>query len=312
MANGNNKTTEWFIAKCKEKFPDYDYSKTIYVCSKTPLIITCPVHGDFIKLPSSVPECQICSQERRNRLQTGTQEDFITRSKLIHVDRFDYSRVDYKTARIKVQIRCKVHDVWFWQVPDIHVHGKGCKLCANDQQTRHRASTFGHFLMRARKVHGDRYEYSNVKYKNAKTNILVTCREHGDFTIWPDNHWAGSGCMACNKAGFKSDKAASLYVLRCGDITKVGITGMKPEKRCRQISRSFGDVFEVLKVFTFAVGNEAVRVEQTIIRLLRTIYESPSKEFDGYTECFYNVNLDDLLLKIETEIIRRDYGNKTT
>jgi hypothetical protein len=302
MANGNNKTTEWFIAKCKEKFPDYNYEKTVYVDAKTKVIRTCNIHGDFIRTPDNGAECQVCSRIRRTKAQTGSLAAFIAKATQVHGDKYDYSRAYFKNARTKLDIRCKVHDTWFSQAPDTHCSGKGCKLCANDLQASSRSSTLEHFLIKARKVHGDRYKFDNVKYKNAKTDVLVTCDEHGDFTIRPDNLWSGSGCMVCNKAGFKSDKPAYLYVLRNGNITKIGITGNRPEKRCNQISSSFGSNFEILKVFTFDIGNKAIRVEQVLLNILRCAYKSPEIYFDGYTECFIDVDMTYLIELIENEL----------
>ena len=45
------KTTEEFIERAKQIFPEYDYSKVNYVDSLTKVIIGCPKHGDFSILP---------------------------------------------------------------------------------------------------------------------------------------------------------------------------------------------------------------------------------------------------------------------
>jgi hypothetical protein len=37
------------------------------------------------------------------------------------------------------------------------------------------------FITKARKIHGERYDYSSVCYINAKTNVIIICREHGEF-----------------------------------------------------------------------------------------------------------------------------------
>jgi len=37
------------------------------------------------------------------------------------------------------------------------------------------------FLDKARKIHEDKFDYSKLEYNTAKTKIIVTCREHGDF-----------------------------------------------------------------------------------------------------------------------------------
>lgn len=53
------------------------------------------------------------------------------------------------------------------------------------------------FIERARKVHGDRYDYSKVEYVNNKTNVCIICPEHGEFLQTPNSHLEGKGCRSC-------------------------------------------------------------------------------------------------------------------
>ena len=50
-------------------------------------------------------------------------------------------------------------------------------------------------------ANNNQYEYSRMveDYVNNRTNMTVTCREHGDFIITPANHNKGVGCMACGR-----------------------------------------------------------------------------------------------------------------
>ena len=57
--------------------------------------------------------------------------------------------------------------------------------------------TVNDFLLKAKEVHGNKYDYSKVVYKNNKTKIIVTCIEHGDFEIRPDCLLNGTGCPLC-------------------------------------------------------------------------------------------------------------------
>lgn len=38
------------------------------------------------------------------------------------------------------------------------------------------------FIRRAKKVHGDKYDYSKVKYVKAKEKVCIICPIHGEFT----------------------------------------------------------------------------------------------------------------------------------
>lgn len=53
------------------------------------------------------------------------------------------------------------------------------------------------FIIKARMVHGDIYNYDKVKYVNKETPIIITCKTHGDFLQKPHNHINGCGCPFC-------------------------------------------------------------------------------------------------------------------
>ncbi len=55
------------------------------------------------------------------------------------------------------------------------------------------------FIARAQAVHGDRYDYSKVKYVNNQTKVCIICKEHGEFWQKPKNHLSGNGCVICSK-----------------------------------------------------------------------------------------------------------------
>ena len=60
------------------------------------------------------------------------------------------------------------------------------------------------FIEKAKKVHGDKYDYSKVVYKNAKTKICVICPIHGEFFITPHHHLEGKGCKKCSIESLKN------------------------------------------------------------------------------------------------------------
>ena len=61
-----------------------------------------------------------------------------------------------------------------------------------------RKLTTNEFIERAKEIHGNKYNYSNVEYKNAVTKIRILCNQHGSFQQLPYNHLAGRGCRQCN------------------------------------------------------------------------------------------------------------------
>ena len=53
------------------------------------------------------------------------------------------------------------------------------------------------FIERARKIHGNFYDYSKVDYKGRDINICIICPIHGEFWQTPHNHINGSKCPKC-------------------------------------------------------------------------------------------------------------------
>ena len=55
------------------------------------------------------------------------------------------------------------------------------------------------FIERSNKIHGRKYSYDKVDYKNQRTKVIITCPIHGDFEQTPKNHMKGQGCPLCGK-----------------------------------------------------------------------------------------------------------------
>jgi len=123
------------ITSNKEKFINsavkthndkYLYDKVDYAKNSIPVSIICKIHGEFKQKPNvhllggGCPKCGGTSKL--------TQEEFINKSKLIHGDKYDYSKVYYKTNKNKVVIICSEHGE-FSQSPSHHTMGSGCPTC---------------------------------------------------------------------------------------------------------------------------------------------------------------------------------------
>ena len=60
-----------------------------------------------------------------------------------------------------------------------------------------RKLTTKEFIEKAREVHGDKYDYSKVRYANSKTKVCIICPKHGEFWQEANSHLQGSGCSKC-------------------------------------------------------------------------------------------------------------------
>jgi len=52
------------------------------------------------------------------------------------------------------------------------------------------------FIQKAKQVHGNKYDYSLVKYINAYTKVCIICSEHGKFWQRPTHHY-NENCPKC-------------------------------------------------------------------------------------------------------------------
>lgn len=181
-----------FVEKAKSVHGSkYDYSGVIYVNSKTKVIIKCPFHGSFYQRPDSHLAERGCS-ECDNDSRRASKEEFIKRARLVHGDKYDYSKVEYVNKETKVTITCPLHGD-FYQRPGSHLANCGCNKCG-EYRTR---LTQDEFILKAKQKHGNRYNYDKVSYVNNKTPVVIICPKHGEVKQKPFNHLAGNGCYKC-------------------------------------------------------------------------------------------------------------------
>lgn len=185
---------------------NYDLSNVGNLSYFEPFTLMCLKHGEFSLVPNNIignklMNCPRCSREKLSL----TQEDFISRSKIINGDKFDYSLVDYVNLETKVIIKCNKGHI-FKQRPDGHLKLKGCPKCGG-----HGPYSQDDFLFKAKQIHGDRYDFSKIEYINHKTPITVICSVHKDFFIMPPVFLRGSGCKRCAFDSFKLTQEEFLH-----------------------------------------------------------------------------------------------------
>jgi len=195
---------------CKEKFITnaikihgdiYDYSKSIYTGCENKLIIICKEHGEFEQQPNNHlygKGCYNCGRTQVNDSRRSNLDEFLKKAVEIHKDLYDYSKVEYVNNHTKVEIICKEHGE-FEQTPSHHLlREQGCYKCGEIRTANSKYSNTNEFIEKSKKIHGDKYDYSNVNYKKANENVNITCKEHGIFSIRPNNHInSNQGCVKC-------------------------------------------------------------------------------------------------------------------
>ena len=60
--------------------------------------------------------------------------------------------------------------------------------------------TFEQFLEKSKLKHGEKYDYSLVKYQSSNRQVSIICPKHGMFQQKPYDHYNGNvGCPICGK-----------------------------------------------------------------------------------------------------------------
>ena len=190
--------------------PKYTYGNVDYIKSSTPVLITCPIHGDFPQTPNnhlSGKGCNLCGINKKS----SNTLDFIRSSESMPehqnedgTPKYSYGNVVYVNNATPVLITCPIHGD-FPQKPNTHLSGHGCKSCSHDDMRSNR----DYFIQKAQQVHQNpdgtpKYTYDNVDYVHSKTNVNITCPihspTHGDFSQKPYLHLSGTGCPWCNES----------------------------------------------------------------------------------------------------------------
>lgn len=112
-----------------------------------------------------------------------TTSEFCIRASKIHNNKYDYSRSHYINYNTELIIICPHHGE-FHQIPDYHLRGSGCPQCYGNP-----LKTTNTFVLDATHIHGDKYDYTNTIYINAKTKVQILCLKCSNmFTITPNKH----------------------------------------------------------------------------------------------------------------------------
>ena len=136
--------------------------------------------------------CGMSNEERRLKCANS----FIKKASIAHNNKYDYSKVEYITARQKVCIICPEHGE-FWQTPDSHLRGNGCPLCQR--------VGVPNFIKRAQSIHGNKYDYSKItSLPSLNEKVPIRCHIHGVFILRAGHHLEGRGCPLCAINNHKS------------------------------------------------------------------------------------------------------------
>lgn len=144
------------------------------------------------------------------------KELFVNRSNIIHNNKYDYSKVEYKNHRTKVCIICPIHGE-FLQAPKNHMRGQGCPECGKKYAIELHKNNYKNFIRESEKRFGDIYEFPKIEneYENSHSKITIKCKKCGnEFTKIVCDHITSpnGGCRHCYFSKSKPEEEIGEFI----------------------------------------------------------------------------------------------------
>ena len=200
------KTINEFInAACKIHNNKYDYSKVEYVNNHAKVCIICPTHGEFWQTPNNHLHGQCCPKCSHKSTKYTVEEikEKITNK---YNGKYDVSLInEYKCNTQKLPLICDEHGYFEASWNDLD-NNHGCQKCGTIKCHERLRKSREEFIEESKLIHGDKYDYSLVVYKNAFHKIYLKCKKCGYiFQISPNDHLKGRGCHRCKESNLERE-----------------------------------------------------------------------------------------------------------
>jgi hypothetical protein len=238
----------------------------------------------------------------RQQERSADLANFIADAKAKHGNLFDYSNTpaSWEGKSKKAVIVCRAHGE-FKSIPKTHItsdHGN-CSGCQQDKG-------FTKFIAKSKAMYGDRFDYTKTRATFSADwdkEIVITCKEHGDFATNRKNHLGravkNGGCPACSGGHRHTDKDGTqrfkaivvenetagvsqlLYIMRneMGRL-KIGVS-KHPHKRRSDLENTSG--FKVQLLYVMETKAPADQVEKALHNAFSN-YRTAGEWFEGITQ----------------------------
>lgn len=219
--NSNRVDPNIILNRLQDKYPQFTfpYFEAEYVFSQSKITVVCSKHGSWQTNTALLqhrdgPACKQCAIEINGKSKRSSTEEFITKAKVKHGERFDYSKTKYVTSFQDVEVICREHGSFF-TLPNNHLRGATCSKCKYEIQAKAAIVPFEVFVGRARLVHTE-YEYSDEDYKGTDSEVNIKCSVHGWFKQIGYVHLGGARCKKCAGRGSKGQEELLSYIKNLG------------------------------------------------------------------------------------------------
>lgn len=181
----------------------YEYTKEGYTIGDAETTIVCKTHGEFqqnaIRHLTGVG-CPKCGDARTAKAKLKPIAEFLQQVKIKHGNKYTYDELSFTKVVDKLTVICPKHGA-FRVTGANHLQGCGCPKCAHENISLANTIHFDEFMPRATEVHGNRYKYSEGRYRNLGDLVGIECPKHGIFYQRGYSHLEGYGCRKCSNNG---------------------------------------------------------------------------------------------------------------
>jgi len=222
----------------------------------------------------------------------NTKEQFITKSKVLHGNTYDYTKFEYKGYRTRSIIICPVHGE-FEQTPNNHIQSKiPCKKCSLLNRGKKAINILNNINIKF----NNKFSFNKEYFIGSKSKMRFNCPLHGEFHKSPNRvYFSKHGCPQCGKdAGYKVNsidtykgRKTILYYIKIfsavGIRYKIGLTLNNVHLRYKYDKIKYDILLEEI----FENGECALEKEQKIIKNNKKYRINENILIGGNTEIFY-------------------------
>ena len=184
----------------------YEFEIPANVRTNIKIKFFCKLHGQSEALVSQLLAgngCKNCGRVAASTKRALTTKQWVAKAKIIHGDKYDYSKTKYINSKTKVTVTCSRHGD-FEINPSNHIQPtlrRGCKGCSGGKILNFDNSTKklsqNEFLKRVKGATTKNLDFSKSIYNGQRETVKVICKIHGEFEAWPHNLFAGQSCPSC-------------------------------------------------------------------------------------------------------------------
>lgn len=195
--------------------------------NKTKLMLTCEIHGEFIRDPTTLfrtgrDGCPTCNRVKgRAKQGVALLEIFKVEAPKKFNNKFTYDYSSFKGHRKPMKMSCPEHGE-FWAEPSRHLHtfdAGGCPACGQVLKRTSKSDTDEEWFAKGKKAHNNKYEYLSITLiedvsLTQHRRITYNCPVHGEQSQLLASHvFKGNGCIKC-----RNEQTSENYLRKPEDV----------------------------------------------------------------------------------------------